>query len=375
MLTIRCSSLPRISLCPASAQSWETTINTDSEESRQGSAAHWITLERIVGREHTIAEACQKFNVDDADELEVLCGMGWAAWRKVADHFPDPQIEVEFQGTDQNETVLLTGHIDLLSVVDGQVRILDLKFGRVERSHEQQVRGYAWLTLQRARYGAAQEAYLAVLWVREQRLDAELCTRQQLDSWYADLERHVSDTSVYNPGYDQCAYCPGFHLCGPRRAMLSISAEAICGHDYECTNPTDDPAIYAEMLDRVKMVERTCQSARELIRSAVRSAGGVLPTGDGRELVLKDIVQRKLIPRTALPVLHEVLTGDEVMDCMTLSGTKAQDAVKSKAGRGQKKAVADELMALLDEAGAINHVTVERLECRKAAVAQIGVES
>jgi hypothetical protein len=125
--------------------------------------------------------------------------------------------------------------------------------------------------------------------------------------------------------------------------------------------------------DRAKAVADAAEFALRLVKIEVLAAGGLLPTEDGRELVVTEQQQRHIIPSPAWAILRDAI-GEErlIEECVKISKGEVETAAKESAGRGAKGKAVMELMAKLESAGAIETTTVQRLETKKQSK-KIGV--
>jgi hypothetical protein len=260
----------------------------------------------------------------------------------------------------------LTGHIDVLSIVGDEVRIADFKTGWVDANHDEQLRGYCWLALQN--YPDAKTAYAVVIRVRDQLVDTVRYLRHELDVWWGRRRELLSaDPAYYSPG-PHCRHCHRAHECPGRTAIVQESLLRVLGDDSEIDTV---PSRILDMMDRIALVQDECERFRDWVRVQVAAAGGTLSDGE-REIILKQTQQKQLIPRFCLSVLRTAISGDALFDCVTVSKTKVEDALRATAPRGQKGTVVKEVFARLEQAGAIKNKVIERMEVRRCPQA-IGV--
>ncbi len=114
MKTIRCSSLPLLFAC-APALEGDLRVDERNEAADLGSATH-EAMEAIVSGMRPDLDAIAKRWSCNRDELGRLAYFGAKAWEQLSASFPDPATEVTVSASLGD--LELTGHIDLLSLVD-----------------------------------------------------------------------------------------------------------------------------------------------------------------------------------------------------------------------------------------------------------------
>lgn len=355
-LTIRCSALPLASACPASQLADGVRVDSADESAALGSAVHQVLAEWIRDRgERPIEEVAEYWGADQ-DEVAQLASLGRLCWRQLRDHFPAPAVEAELQQAING--VLLTGHIDLHSIVGDELRILDWKTGREDADHDAQLRGYGWLGLNAIGDGGLRAAHVLTVRVRDQVVDGARYTREELAAWWDGLVDQLRG-GRYNPGVPQCLHCPRRLSCAARRDLIQQAAALSEGK--LAIGPNNAGQVY----DRVRLLDAACAEARDALRFLVAEAGGALHLGDGRQLQITQQKHREIEARLALPVLREFMSPDEVDGCLKVSNTLAEAATKANAGYRKKGAAVKELWTALDQAGAVHLKTVERMEIKK----------
>lgn len=382
MLSLRCSSLPRVSLCPASARPPAVRIETSSEAADLGTAGHVCIANHVRGVHYDVAEVALSHGVD-RDELKRIVGIAVAMWEKLKTHFPDPITEHSFEPLvshwtypDQAGDVVLTGTGDLVSLTDNAstIRLLDWKSGWGDSDHEAQVRGYALLALHEI--PTADRVIASVMKLRHGVLETYEWTRAELETWWWEglLRRVMSKADVYRPSPEACGYCPLFAECPARPAMLAAALVLLDANDEQKKSITTTPDGVAYILERARWVERAAKSAIDAVRAAVINAGGVLPLEDGRELRITSQVRTEIDYASGEGVLR-AHCGDELGKALSVRKGKSksdpdklgvEDIVRAKAPRGKKDAAVESLIYELDQAAALKLTTVQRLEVTKA---------
>lgn len=366
MISIRCSRLPLALACPPSQDVDGVRVagyGDDDGAANCGSAVHEILAAAIPagGYRTDNDDAALNWGADVA-EVRRLAAWAWSQWEMLAQHFPDPQTEVHMWH--EIGDTWLDGHADVLSVHDGQVRVLDFKTGRVDTDCDDQLRGYAYLASKK--YPLIGEVYAAVLRVRDQTVDGRVYTREFLEEWWARSRDRLVATDLFNPG-NHCRHCPRQLECQSRKSLIRQSVEVLA--DGDVGSPESVSAVY----DAVITLEHACKQARTSLRLLCAEVGGVLPIEGGRQLQLEQHQQRRLDPGISLPILAEYIPEDRLVGCLSVSKRKVEHELRNNANRKKKAAAVRELMDRLDMAGALLTTTTERLECRRTPTA-IGVD-
>jgi hypothetical protein len=371
-LTVRCSRLPLIALCPGAAAKPEIEINSDSEAARLGSAFHHLFTERVAGRYADFDAACARWRIEDKDELRKLCAWGWSTWNsRFREHFPEPMVEHSLEGRfyseDDEIELTITGTMDVVSVSGDEARILDPKSGRLDLDHSEQLNGYRFLA--RCNFGVSR-VYAATMLVRKWESDGSWSSREEVDAWINALARKLSGPETFNPG-EHCGYCPRRNECDAYAGWLRLNvgafdAVALSIEQSRSLEPRQRGQWLINALGVIKAVEKACERAREAVHAEVASAGGCLPTGEGREIYLATTRRRKVEPWPAWGLLSEQFGEERLIDCCVSLGIgKLEDLAGQDAGRGQKGAAKKDLIDRLDQLGAITRTTSERLETRR----------
>jgi hypothetical protein len=241
-----------------------------------------------------------------------------------------------------------------------QIRILDWKTSRKDDSdYVDQMKGYGWLLLQE--HPDADSVYAVIGWIRDQRIEAYTWSREELDTWHAQMVAKAADVEVYNPGR-HCSFCPRCHECPARVQVLKTAMRVL-----EISSDDMLPAEIGQLFDAAKALEKAVEDALKIVRSAVAIAGGVLPLPGGRELRL-ELQESQVIKFDrgiqALESMH-LLTND-VRQSIKIPKGAVCDAAKASVPKGRGAAAVRELMDALEQADALETVTKEIMSARKA---------
>lgn len=369
---MRMSRLPLTLLCPASSVDDGQIMVGSRGAADLGSAVHWWVGRRIAGEQLEIEDVAAKFGVD-ADDLIPISLWTWRAWKALAEHFPDPQVEttVVLDGPDGD----ITGHTDVLSHADGCARICDFKTGRLDADATAQIKAYC---LGAMRQHDCHTSYALIIRPRDMVAYGTEYTRKELEEWWDGVVETLKATNVFSPG-SHCSFCPRSATCPSKTALLRQAVDSLTDMEFEFDGSApmpngehlpDDPEVrgplLAAVLERIKLVDRVSEVVRDLIKADVERHGGSMPAGEGRQLVVIEQEQKKIAFGPAWPVLQKVIPAELLNECVTVSKTKIEDAIRERVGKGQNgKAVAD-VMESLRQVGAISTKKIHRLEFRKA---------
>ena len=364
MLAVRASRLPLLPLCPASIVPPVVVIDTTGPEARLGTAVHECLALAVLGKTWNARDTAARQRVDVA-EVEELVWSALHVWERILCLFPAPQTEVEYVLDNAARRVRLTGHVDLVSAPaerPSELCLLDWKTGRVDTDYAEQLRGYAYLALHHHPHVKTVRAI--VVWIRLGSTDWHVWTWDELDKWWTGrLETLTTEREVYRPGV-HCGQCPRGHECPARASLLRTALDLLTSL---VSFGPDRGRACGMIHDRVKLLEEILEQTRQQIRAEVVAAGGVLPTGDDRELRLVQQERREIVPTLAWKILQEEGITEEhlLAECASLSKGAVERAVMARAPRGQKAGAVKNLLDRLDVAGAlVSHVTA-RLEMHR----------
>lgn len=356
MISIRCSSLPRIMACEASLIPPAIKVARESGPAADvGTAAHEVFAATVLEDFppwSRIPEIAAKHGVDEG-ELRFLAANGSKLWARLRPLMAE--VAVERYGEIELGNSKLTGTCDVegrTSPVDGV--IVDWKTGRVDHDYTPQLLGYASIALVRSPHLERVVVYTA--WVRELEIEQRTVTRAQAGAWLAQLSARLADPSTHRPGA-HCQYCPRWGECEAATRAYRTAAIVLTGTS-EIT-----PDLMLSLYDALSLVEKQAAIARKAIREHIEANGPLV--GEGRTLSLVPQERRGLVTRKALPVLQSRL-GDAWVDCCEVSIGDAIEKVREAAPRGQKKDAQEALEADLTAAGAIEARAAKVLTMRRS---------
>ncbi|MGH7879732.1 MAG: PD-(D/E)XK nuclease family protein, partial [Candidatus Binataceae bacterium] len=252
----------------------------------------------------------------------------------------------------------LTGHVDLVSIVDDHARLIDWKTGRNESAdYYAQLAGYAMCLLGRG----CKEATASVVWLRSQTIETFRFERVDALEFDRKIQAHLGNAR-YSYG-EHCAHCPRSHAC---EALVAISRRDVAVfstmEDVDGAVQTAPAALVVAMRRRAKVIEAFAKSFDESVRRRI-DASGPLDSGDGYALSLvEENGKREVDTLKAWPILQASLGDEEIAECVTVSARAADEAVAKKAGRGNGAAAKRKLAADLEAAGAVSQSTIQKLK-------------
>lgn len=372
MTSIRCSSLPLLWVCTQSQaiEPADVMINDYSEPAELGTAFHKWIAGHIVGKAPEIRQVADQYVVD-RDELSMLANCGKQIWKNLEPMFPGT-LEIERSlSASLTATLTLTGQLDLGTHNEHGEIVVDWKSGRVDRDYAAQTRGYALLKLLDAWDENREPPSVTTVtaWVRDGVVDVEHFDVADIMEWRDELLRRLKNgADRYSPGA-HCIHCQRRLNCPARQDLVrSVVAELLVGgKTIEWTPETRKelgPQI-GEAFGRVKLVEAACEAFREQLKIDI-NANGPLDIGNGRQLHMSPTSRRYLDAGSAIAVLANFIDPTELLQCTSISISKAEKCAVAKAAKGNGAQVARELEAALIKANALRTVTSHSLREGKA---------
>lgn len=367
LIQLRCSGLPLVHRCPGAARIGTLRVDDAHESADTGTAAH-AGLARLVetGRVDwdAIPELARKHECDE-EELRILIAMGAKLWEEVKATFPDPVTEQLLRfDVGVGESVLLTGHADILCRVGRTAILGDWKTGRRDSDYSEQLRGYAALALLEDNTLESATAY--VLWVRDSALEHYTMSRPALYDWLKRLETEIVRwDGTFRTG-KHCQYCPRLQECPAGHALVRSAVAAIANQDLDDAQILRDMprAQVVQLLEQADIVKGQADRVRAAVRKLVEEGGDIV--ANGKRLTLEHVDRRSLDTLKAFPVLQERGFGDEEMaQVIDISVKQAESIVAKRAGKGKGAAAVRELKAALEGANAVKIDTVTRLVTRR----------
>jgi hypothetical protein len=344
--------------CAPSQAPVDMLVETANAAATLGTAVHDGCTSIVAGLPVDVQLLALRHGVDER-ELAILLHFARQAWTELAPSFPDARTEVGVEY--EHDAFTLTGHIDVLSVLDGHARFIDWKTGRKEEAdYYAQLAGYALCLILGL---GLKSATASVVWLRSQTIETYTFTAADVHAFAARL-REASDHA--NDGryrYGQhCSFCQRSHSCPALAAIARRDVAIFAAGDVTESIATMDSAAVVSVRRRLKVLQTFAESCDQAIRRRV-AEGGPLDSGDGYQLALvEENGKREIDTAKAWPILQDHLDDQELAGCVTVSAKAVDDAVSSKAGRGNGKSAREALRLELEAAGAVTQAKVEKLK-------------
>jgi hypothetical protein len=338
---IPCSALDRVMACNGSLVPTDTPHNPQSEYATDGRAKHEALSYIPRGEFESIPyeEIGAKHGVD-SDDLERAAKIGLEAWGEVSEWFPDAEAEFPV------ESELLIGRVDVASMPHG----LDWKTGFTMTEHPYQLLGYS--SCMRAMSESTVKRLGIEIWLRHRRLRIERISDDALDSFETRLRRQIDRTGKdYAPG-EHCLFCPRTNECQARIDYVHAATGALAPFDNDSALTRDR---LAQLYPQAKVLEKALKHFNRLLREELMH--GALTLEDGKRIGLIERTEKKLEIRQAWPVLSDLLSQDELAECVSVSKTKVMDKIKQHAPPRKGAAHQRAAMARFYEAKAVREIT------------------
>ena len=366
-MQIRCSALPRIMACPASAQPPKIKIDGDSEPARMGTAVHEVLaqvvtegLDAVPNLEPTI----KKYRVD-RDELRMLAWFGLNTWQSIRAETRVVAVEEHLE-SEEFSGLTVTGSPDVICAHEDTIVVVDFKSGWIERNYEDQLMGYLFLA---AQHYPSYTGYKRIcVWLRTSEVDTVNVAPQELDDWAERLAERVQQTETYDPSPPACEFCPRAHECTARRVMIEAAMKDMCAL---VDGGGQRPETLAEVYPFKKLIDGVLKMYDGMLKTVLKE--GPLPVGDGRMISLEDVQRDYLyLDRIAKPLMVEFGCKDlpdliETLgpDAVTVPKKTIQDIAGMAAFKGEKGQAKKEIIENLRHADAIVTRTSPRLTLKK----------
>ncbi len=387
MITIRCSSLPRIMSCPASLEVGEVQIQSSSDNASIGTAVHEVMAD-IIRKSLSGTKDPQGFpqmpelypyadrHGVEVDDIRFLCWRGLEIWKQYAPMLQNVEVEREY-ATDISEEIELTGHPDVTATLEsGQGVIIDWKTGTDRESFNQLI-GYAALCFT----GNTEGVKVIVANLRENMAEVRNYESDQIDEFGDKISSVVrSGSNQYNPTVENCQYCPRRISGCPAREIMVQSAMSALYPLGTTESKIENVRRLGEIYKKSKVLEKALEEYSSALKIAIRDSGEItLPDG----LVLKlEECERETITadigffRTCYSMLHDndhegnydspECTMEIIgSNAFTVKKKEVIKAVRSAAPKGEKDAAEERFMKELRAAGCVKTTKFEKIVCMK----------
>jgi len=371
---VRCSSLPRILSCTASAENPDIDIDTSGGVASVGTAAHEFYADMVLkglDSPEYLFEIASKYGVDE-DELSMLSWAGIREWKKIRDRIKVTGVEMEMEqyvDIDGVSSFLLSGHPDVIGELkdDPSVGVVvDWKAGYKENGYIEQCKGYGLLDalIRIVEQEDPKEKYLLlVVWTRLGMTETFEVSRDEIMSFSDDICKVFTNTEKrYTPCDSNCMYCPKKRECPARRELMNSTANDIISMS---NNDETGGALTVEKLvslyPQSRILKRAIDAYEKELKAAVEDAGGSIESGDSVACFKES--ERKSI--TFNPEIISAYVEDMADIKSTVSKKDLEKNIVSFAPKRQGGKLIKECMAKLDDAGCVSRSTFKKLEFKK----------
>ena len=364
MIELRASRGPLAYKCPASLVETEIkAISDGDEEARLGEGVHAILADLIRDGNADrlgllLGQGEGRYGVE-ADDMEPLVRNGWKIWRSIEHEYPGPQCEVTFERSAWGLRVV--GHPDLFGGVVETLGLIDWKSGRLEDDWETQLRLYAWLLF--GNFSVVNLVIASVILLRSMERIKYVWTREEIDAWFERFAERIKQTTSYNPGR-HCAWCPRRITCPGKNALVRESLANAMEHKTLAANlATMDGKQLNQVRVQMKIVEEVAGQLLDFINDEIQARGGLVPVDEHSELVMREIVTKKLNYPLSKDVLRRYLSPFQIDDCVSIAKSKVEAELKATVYTGEKYKLVAQVMQELKECGAlVDHGVQRRVE-------------
>jgi len=254
------SSLPRITLCPASYRMSIGIPNKSNPAAERGTRIH--EMAELLGKGEEVITEDQE-------------GLEWAnAYLNYISDFVSGHYELETNLTEALKTVhpLLGGTADAIVFNDNELHIVDLKTGRgVVKTNSIQLKTYAlgaWILHGQPNvtiYCHIFQPHYAQQLPAQYSYDDMVAFEIELKALAEKAEDPFQDPT---PGYEQCKYCPARVTC----PSIKDKAIEVAKNEFK---PSEHLADLPELLDTAEMLEGWIEAVREAAKDIMNGGGFV----------------------------------------------------------------------------------------------------
>lgn len=388
MKRVRCSTLPLFMACTHSVLNPEgfPEVRPYNDAAELGTGVHGV-MERLLLHGEVNAEQLYLEFPDERKRIDQLITNIIEIWESASKVMKKPVVE-EYLEAEIAPGLTLTGHIDVHSVdhpgKQGTVTayVLDYKTGRVHDEHYHQLMGYAYLVWDKLGRPDGYQCYMSAAYAEDKSIHPYYAHAEDLKLWAERVAKRVTDPAehLYSPSR-KCAYCPLLGSCKAANEFVAGAARVITQGHISQTGLADMTPEQIEEVDSARKVLSTAIDRWRMgIRNYVERHNSPLPLGSSHQY---ELVERpmgtKVDTAKAIPVLVEFglfdrqlakelkrkeKAGELLTDGLQVTLTQVTKAYADRAARGRKTEAKRELIQALRDAGALEEITVRRLERR-----------
>ena len=247
------------------------------------------------------------------------------------------------------------GTSDVVLQTGSHLTLIDYKFGAgfIDAPEDNmQAKAYTAGALQK--YDSAKTAEFIFVIPKRDEVLRHTFKREELPQLITEIAQIVEGAenpdSPYNPSQEACVFCGE----KPKCPAINTAVATVAEHYGELQLPTEfhssaiaNPDEMSRALDAASIVERWAKSVRhhamEMVLNGETVPGYELKSRSGKRTV-RDV-------QSAWAVLKHTLELEDFLPACSVSITNLEKAIKERAPRGQKKALAEQVFESLQDAG------------------------
>ncbi len=308
-MRIRCSALPRVTICGASKTAPEIPIEDQGVLARQGSAVHGVMAECVtqgLTRPPDLSPYMHRWGLTDIKELQFLAWSGLNIWKRLQAELKALASEAAFESTipvDGGEDIQLTGHPDILCEADGNILVvIDFKSGYVDTDYNDQLMGYVKLAWDaHPNYDSAK---IVTAWLRDGIIEADDISRADLDAWTERLREGIASDD-FNDG-EHCMNCSRKFEC----PALATKIKAVInwlqpiGEADDIAFAGSSEALALRYLD-TRIAKKAIGIFDDSFKDLLEREGRRVSDGAGKVLYFERKQQEAIIPDVAIDPMCE----------------------------------------------------------------------
>lgn len=370
--SFRGSAAPLAMACPASVNAPHDEIQIDSVNPAAdlGTAVHEVAA--LIVKNGCIPDdwqqTCRRYGLDGAQIVEArfLIYAALDFWKTNGTAFKNPQTEYPLYQVvvlPDDYEFSLSCHLDVFSIDDEEAPTealeLDWKSTRLDVNYTHQMLFYAWCIC--LKYPSVQKVTSAVVYLRDRTANIQEWNREQVLAFGKQFTRDVVFWDGKHLTFGaHCSYCRRFSTCSGHKQLVAATRDEIATLEGFGTDLLTAPQVVA-LHQRLSVFTSMAEKIKDHIRACVEQAGGYLPGDNGKALKLIPQSRDKIDARLAWPIMHEVLTDDEIAPALTVSKGTLLDAIADHAPRGTKTKAKKDFMVQLNEVGAVRKIDFSML--------------
>lgn len=362
---LRASKLPLITLCPKSALLDDEPIDSEDSPARLGSAFHQIIAKHVMGHQtyDDIDQTADLWQVP-SEELRILWHCGIGMWSKIHHYYPDVIAETEqIAAYFPDEITPITGHIDLVSMQNNEVRFADWKTGwDDEFDYWPQMAAYAYILF--ALNPSLERCHGSILWVRNGDMVSYTFTRTQIMIWANRVLDRLAEAN-YNPG-DHCPKCTQRLNCKPYAALQASYVQTLRAWPFQIAENNASPTQKAETLldlyQNAAQIKKVCEEVMSFVKSHVEARGEIEARGKVMRIEGKE---RSEITGQALSYLAKKFESD-FSSAAKVNKEDLRKAVFALIPRGEKGNVWEATLRELEQNDMIKTKVISTLQITKS---------